>query len=763
MTGTILLWTAFVASLVSTFLFSRAALGKGRMVREARWSMLVSVVSVATASVLLLVYILQHRFDVNYVYSYSGRDLPTYLLVTTFWAGQEGSFLLWALFGSLFALVLRDYARGRRVEYEAMTIYGVVQTFLLMLVVFKSPFVPTWEVFPKDLAVGQVPPDGRGLNPLLQNLWMAIHPPILFVGFASLAVPFSLALSALWRRSYQEWISVAMPWVLFAVVALGAGIMLGGYWAYGVLGWGGWWGWDPVENSSLIPWIVSVALLHTIVVQKKNGGFVRTNFALAILAYILVVWSTFLTRSGVLGSASVHSFVDPGTFVYTLLIVWVASVLIFGMWMLRLRWKELRPGGAATGILRKDTMLGWTTAVLAFVAFVVFVGTNWPLFASGSLEPSFYNKSTLPMGILLAVLLGVSLSLQWEEIPFSVAIKRMLFPLIGAIVVVIGLLVAGITAIGPLAFSFASAFALFMSLRLAVSMLQVDWKTTGGPLAHAGLAVLFLGIVGSGFYSEQKTVSLPLGQATEVLGYTLTYAGNQVKPDGKYEFLVKAQHGTSSFETRPVMFSSEYNQSVMRNPDYVSFLTRDFYVEPVSVEQAQPASGGQLVHLAKGQSTTVDGRTITFERFDMQAHNQDADVAGGMSIGAVLTVKQGKSSKSMTAMSMFVNGEARKVTPVAVDATTELRLVGMNVGGPSGTTVILEIASPGAVRQEGRPELLVVEASVKPFIGLVWIGTVICLAGVILAIIRRRPDSALQMSGTEGVKRDQRKDRTVHA
>ncbi len=740
MTGTIILWIAFIASLIGALLYQRAATGKARLVREARWSLMTSVVSISAAAVLLFFYIMQHRFDVNYVYGYSSRELPTYLLVTTFWAGQEGSFLLWALFGALFGLVLRSYARSRRIEYEVMAVYGMLQTFMLLLVVVKTPFTPVWEAFPNDLQVGQVPADGRGLNPLLQNMWMAIHPPILFIGFAALAVPFALAVTALWRRTYHEWASVALPWALFSVVALGSGLMLGGYWAYGVLGWGGWWGWDPVENASLIPWLVAVALLHTLLVQKKGGGFVRTNFALAILAYVLVVYSTFLTRSGILGDASVHSFTDPGAFVYTLLLVWVASLVVIGFGLLVRRWSHLKPTAAITGILRKDSMLGWATVVIALLAFIVFVGTNWPIVSNGTVEPSFYNKTGVPIGILLAVLLGLSLALQWEEVPFSVALKRMLPSVAGAVAVTIGIFFMGVREVLPLVFSLSSLFALFMSIRTAAVMYRVEVLAIGGPLAHFGLAVVFLGVIGSGFYSEQKTVSLPQGETVDLMGYQLTYAGSTPTADGKYVFTVNARHGETAFTTSPVMFQSEYNNSIMRNPDYVSFLTRDFYVEPVSLEPGKRAGQGRMVQVPKGGSVDVAGYTVTFERFDTQSHSggmaQQAD--GGMSIGAVLKVSKGRQVRTLTPVSVFAAGEVRSATGVAFDQQTEVRLIGMNIGmSGEGSSIILEATSPGAPMGM-TPETLVVEASVKPFISFVWLGTLICFLGVALALVRRR-------------------------
>ena len=259
------------------------------------------------ASALLMLFIIQHRFEFNYITNYSSRDLPFSLLITTFWAGQEGSFMLWALFASLIGLVLQRYSIRKNIEAEVMTTYSIVLGFLLLLISIKSPFEYIWQA-QAGVEKGFVPPDGHGLNPLLQNFWMIIHPPILFLGFSSLAVPFVLAVAALGQRNYKNWMNSAVPWVLFSALALGAGLMLGGYWAYGVLGWGGWWGWDPVENSSLVPWIVTVILVHTMLIQIITGKLVRTNFVLAILAYLLVVYSTFLTRSGILANSSVHSF-----------------------------------------------------------------------------------------------------------------------------------------------------------------------------------------------------------------------------------------------------------------------------------------------------------------------------------------------------------------------------------------------------------------------------------------------------------------------
>ncbi len=231
MIGSFTIWISFAAAFISTSLYFVSA-KRQNVLLLARTCFYISSLSVVAVSALLIFYILQHRFEYNYIASYSSRDLPTALLITTFWAGQEGSFLLWALFTAIIGFVLQRYTRRREMEREAMATYSLVLSFLLLLIAIKSPFQYVWEITTNNIPKGFIPQDGRGLNPLLQNFWMIIHPPILFIGFASLAIPFVLAIAALWQKKYEKWIHNALPWVLFSAVSLGAGLILGGYWAY---------------------------------------------------------------------------------------------------------------------------------------------------------------------------------------------------------------------------------------------------------------------------------------------------------------------------------------------------------------------------------------------------------------------------------------------------------------------------------------------------------------------------------------------------
>src|SRR3990172_3180489 len=334
MAGTILVRLAFLATLFAgAMYFTARRRDDERILQFARYGFQLSVVLVLSFCVYLLYLILTHQFQYTYVWNYSATTLPTPLLVSTFYAGQEGSFSLWTLYTCIVGIFLLSYSARRGYEKEVMGIWCVIQAVLLTMLVIKNPFNLIWDSFPAELVHAgtmpaaaantvwldrargvwaQFPAEGKGLNPLLQNYWMVIHPQILFSGFTAMAVPYAFAVAGLLKRDYSGWVKISKPWIVYGAAMLGTGIILGGYWAYETLGWGGYWGWDPVENSSLIPWLISIAAIHTIMSQNQSGTYVRTNFILAMSCFLMVMYSTFLTRSGVLGETSVHSFVDPG-------------------------------------------------------------------------------------------------------------------------------------------------------------------------------------------------------------------------------------------------------------------------------------------------------------------------------------------------------------------------------------------------------------------------------------------------------------------
>lgn len=744
MLGTIIIWVAFAASALSTYAYFQTATKKKPSLKLARNSFIVMIAGVLAASALLLMYILRHQFEYAYVYGYSSRALPFHLLLTTFWAGQEGSFLLWALCGAIIGILLMSYTRKKHIELETMSVYAVVQSFLLLLLIVKSPFQYVWDAHPDQFAAGVAPADGRGLNPLLQSVWMVTHPPVLFIGFAAMAVPFVFAIVGLWRKNYSDWIANALPWVLFSTVALGAGIMLGGYWAYGVLGWGGWWGWDPVENSSLIPWIIGVILIHTMLVQKKTGNLVRTNFFLGVLSYILVIYSTFLTRSGILGESSVHSFVDPGALAYTLLVVWILGAIVFGFGMIVRRWKELKGLAQPSLFFTRESFLAISSAVMGASALIILFGTSWPILSHASVEPAFYDNMNLPIAIVLALLLGASLLLKWKEESLSDLLKNSLASLGVSLVVLVLLIMAGLTDVTLGLFAFVSLFALVVNAIRFYRLAKESLHWTGGTLAHMGLALLFLGIIGSGRYGQKETTSLTLNESKDLLGYTLTYTGSQPADDGKWKFNVVVERNGTRFLLEPVMFQSTYNNSLMRNPDYASFLTRDFYIEPVSLEEAhaQEASGTTF-RLKKGEPQTIGDMKVTFLQFDMNHEGMDKMTSGsGFGIGAVLEVKRGKTVERIVPVTIYKEGQNPDIKTAATkDGQIEFQMLNMNIDAEKKLSTI-ELNVTGLTGQAAHAphttEVLVIEASVKPFISLIWVAAVLMTGGLIVSLTNNK-------------------------
>jgi cytochrome c-type biogenesis protein CcmF len=738
--GNLLLFLALFSAGAASFIYFRAAAGRSAQPALPRLLVRIHASLVVLASAVLLVLLITHDYSNGYVFSYSDRSLPLHYLVSSFYAGQEGSFLFWALCSSLIAIVLLDFSRKRKTELAVMTAFMAVQTFLLFLVTAKSPFRSLWDMFPQANP-GQIPADGRGLNPLLQNFWMVIHPPVLFLGFAAMAVPFSLAIAGLWKRQYDILTGQSFPWLLFASSVLGLGIMLGGYWAYGVLGWGGYWGWDPVENSSLVPWLTSIGLLHTLLAQLRTGKYARTNFILAILSFLLVVYSTFLTRSGILGDASVHAFTDPGATVYWLLLGLLTLTGIAGVGLLGKRWAELRPEESGSEILTRETALGAGTIALLLSAAVVLFGTSLPIFSKIRVEPSFYDTTNLPIAIVMGLLIGFSLFIQWETQDVRETLRRSWKSFAAALAVTLVLVVAGVRNAVAASFIFASLFALFVNAEIAIRVAKGDPRFLGGKIAHIGLALFFLGVISTGKFSTTERLALPLNEPREALGYTFTYTGAVATPDGKQGFPVRVERDGSSFVLTPVMFTAP-EQGVMKNPDIASSLTRDVYLSPLSLEQsAANAGAGAQYTLPKGEPVMIGGTRTTFVKFDMSGHSRDAMTAGagGMAVGSILEVEKGDSRETITPLTIYRGNEQPTYKPAESKLlSASVRLVAMDAGSKEGgSAVVVDLLPAGTANSE----MLIADASIKPYINLLWMGTLLMMVGFVLAILKRSKES----------------------
>ncbi|MFA6542243.1 MAG: cytochrome c biogenesis protein CcsA [Bacteroidota bacterium] len=738
MIGNFLLYLSLFAGLTAILGYIQAARGKSDTVRIGRIGTIVGALGIVSASAVLLSDIIRHDFTNAYVWGYSSKDLPFHYLLSTFYAGQEGSFLFWALCSAVLSLFLLSYTKKRNIEPQVLSIFLAVQTFLVILLITKSPFKTIYQQFPGQLDAGQIPQDGRGLNPLLQNFWMVIHPPILFIGFAAMAIPFSFSIAALWRKEYHTWLSSAFPWVLFSGLTLGAGLMLGAYWAYGVLGWGGYWGWDPVENSSLIPWLLSMALLHTMLVQNRTGNLVRTNFIFSILSFVLVIYSTFLTRSGVLGDSSVHSFTDPGTIVYGLLLVFLIGSIVLGFGFLFLRRAELKAIAKPMQWLTREFALTIGSFILLASAVIVFFGTSLPLFSTTQVDPTFYNTMNLPVAVLMTLAIGYSLLVRYEQEDGMFLKQKSWKGLSAALIGTIVIAFFSSFTFSHMLFIFAALFALFVNLETAYLTMKGGIVMLGGKISHIGVALFLIGVIISGKYDEQKPAMLELGTPQEVLGYTVTYTGKELFEGNKTAFTVTVTKDGTTKTLMPVMFDTK-DQGMMRNPDIESFFTRDFYIYPLGLEENKTdASGNVLLH--KEESTVVNGITIRFSSFDMSGHDA-TNAAGGMKVGAVLEITSGNETETVTPHVIFGEEVPKYFGAESKLLKGKIELLSMNIGGMGGdarSSVVLSLPSQGAKPAAAPKEILTVDASIKPFISLVWIGTLFMLTGFVLSILKRK-------------------------
>lgn len=477
MLGNLSLAVTLVASLASILLYVLVARGDKRWLTAARFATGSAIVGMLSACGNLLYYIFTYRFDVSYVYEHVSRKLSTLLLFSTFYASQEGSFMLWGLWTALIAIFLTEYARRQRYEQHVMPIFMSVLAFIAIMLVARSPFETIYAAHPGEVAAGFIPADGKGLNPSLENLWIVIHPPMLFLGFALLAVPFAFALAGLIRRDYQGWVVTSMPWTLGAGMVLGFGIMLGGFWAYETLGWGGYWAWDPVENASLLPWLVTVAGAHTMLTQKRTGGLVRTNIAMMLLAFGLVLYGSFLTRSGALADFSVHSFASPGNLAYTMLLGALILFTVVPFGFLIARFRDMRVYAQDYKLLSRETSLSIASAVIGASTLVVFIGTSLPLL-NHKVETDFYNNLHIPIVTVLLLVNGLSLALKWKQTKGEDMWRKCLPALVFAVIGTGTAVAFGVHEVTFLLMILSALFSLGINLEVGWKILKGHWDVT---------------------------------------------------------------------------------------------------------------------------------------------------------------------------------------------------------------------------------------------------------------------------------------------
>ncbi len=761
MIGEILVRFAFATCCISVLCYyQNHRSGKAMLLKFGRWFFQTTVLLIVSTAAFLLYLILTHQFQYTYVWSYSSRELPTPLLISTFYAGQEGSFMLWTLYTSIIGIFLIRHSSKKGYEPQVMSVYGLINLTLLLMLIVKNPFLHVWESWPDQVEAGFAPINGRGLNPLLQNYWMVIHPQVLFSGFSSMGVPFAYAVAAMMKRDYNNWIRPATPWLVFGGLILGTGIMMGGFWAYETLGWGGYWGWDPVENSSLVPWLVCIGAIHTTLAQRKTGGFMRANLVLCMLCFIMVLYSTFLTRSGVLGDTSVHSFVDPGMAAYWLLIGMMVLFVSLGGFLFVRRFKEIPRPKAHLNYYSREFALFLGSSALVAAALFITAGTSSPIITEilhgkkSAVDISYYVTTILPIGILIGLLAGIGQLLWWNRSEKRELVKSILWPIALAAATTGALTFVGLHDVLVGAFVFAAAFAFFANIAVAIRIVKGNPKYAGGAVAHIGIAIMFFGFVASSKYDTKQTLSLVQGKPVEALGYTMTYVGFKEFDKEKYAFHVRVQKDGREYEVAPIMYYSSYNDGLMRNPDIANMITKDFYLAPLSLEQKDGTPNATIEKsvLKPGETKKTGDIEITFLGFDMPVMQKTAMIEGkDITIGARLLVrKYGQRPTAVTPL-ISIQGGKRIDRPATFDNHYEFSIAGMSPERESRENSFVELGIRNLLVVAGQqtgaekePDMLVVEASIKPYINLVWSGVIILLVGFLVTIVRRAQEASLK-------------------
>ena len=525
--GHFLLISSFVLSFVSLlgFLYHESSNYQESWFKFASTSFYLHGITTLLAISLIYYLILNNLFQYYYAFQHSSIELPLYFKISSFWEGQEGSFLLW-VFWNIFLGIIFINKKVSKWNTSVLIIISLTQLFLTSMVLgiiifdFKigsSPFImlrdavsaPIFQLNPDF-----IPENGTGLNPLLQNYWMVIHPPTLFLGFSICLIPFAYAISSLRLSDFRGWIIPAKKWLVYSIIILGIGIMMGAYWAYETLNFGGYWNWDPVENAVYVPWLFLVASLHSIILAQKNKNYITTSLILSILSFILILYSTFLTRSGILGDSSVHSFTDLG--LSGQLLIYLFSFLTLGTAYLTKRWSVLPNSKNKIENYTPEFWLLLGVFTLLLMSFQVIFPTSIPVISSiiemfggiSNMAPPvekelFYSSAQIWFASLIAVLSGIAQILWWKSKKSKNKIAMFFRPLM--LTMVISSLIIVVYPIKQISYMIlisSSFFSIFSNGSILLHFFRKQQLVSSASVSHIGVAIMFIGILFSSGYSS---------------------------------------------------------------------------------------------------------------------------------------------------------------------------------------------------------------------------------------------------------------------
>lgn len=796
---------AFAASLLSTISYFFATRNKDladrSWLRLGRIGFLMNFASVIGIGVTLFYLILNHYNEYYYVYSHSSKTLPVYYIVSAFWEGQEGSFWLWAFWQSLLGTIL--IWKAKTWESSVLTVIAFSQVFLTSMLlgieifhyrIGSSPFillrdaVNLKEMAPVVFADNEnfknylkFITDGRGLNPLLQNYWMVIHPPTLFLGFASMVVPFAYVIAALWQKRYKEWIKPAMPWVLFAVMILGTGIIMGSFWAYEALNFGGFWAWDPVENASLIPWLTLIGALHVMIAFKNTGHAFFTSIALVLISFILVLYASFLTRSGILGETSVHAFTDLGMFGQ--LVFFNIVFLILPVVLVIIRWKELPITNKDEETYSREFWMFIGALVVTVACIQVIFSTSVPVFNKAfgtNFAPpidavKYYNQWQAPFAILVTLISGFSQFLKYKRTDARKFYSSLLATIIVSIIVTAGFVyVTNVYSnLIYILLSFSCMFAILSNARVLSQGVAGKGKLVGAAVAHIGFALLLVGALVAAATNKPISINtsnfIPVkdfekadkpgenivlykNEPKKMGRFTVTYTSDTtIAPNTYYNLNFKVYDEKThalkeDFDLNPRIQINE-KMGLIASPDTKHYLTYDVYTHITSAPDKKESHGEmdaesdeqnykkpRVVNVSTGDTLHTSSGIITVKDLNFKPTAKSLALSkGDLAVGLPLEID--------------LNGKIYKTEPIFLvkgNNTFDFARNIPDLGLRLRFTKILPDQKKVELQVYEKPQQAkdwVVFKSIEfPFINLYWVGLIVMVIGFLISIVRRQKE-----------------------
>lgn len=593
---------ALIATIISFILFIYYTRKQDESVYSlSRTALYAQTLLLTAAVVTLLYYFLSRDFNVEYVSLYSDSSLPLAYTIGAIWGGASGSLLLWAWILSLFMTYMVLNERKDKITGYALAVLLSVNIFLMVLLLtMNNPFH----------RLTFIPEDGAGLNPLLINVGMLIHPPTLFVGYAGLTIPFAYAIAGLLSKN-EIWIFRVRKYSLFSWLFLGFGIFLGGWWSYTVLGWGGYWAWDPVENASLVPWLIASALLHSIMLQESRRGMKLWNVLLSIAGFETVLLATFITRSGII--SSVHAFGSTG--IGPVFAGYIILTLLVSLGILAFRFDQVKSMNIFKSVTSRETSFLFNNLFFVVMALTILWGTLFPMLNEAvvgtkiNVGSGFYNAIAPFVILSLVVLMGLCIILRWGTTSSTELIHKLKYPLsIGIISIPIAYYL-GFTEISSLIGFSAGIFAIFLHLedywfdvkdfakktekkafRSMLHILVTRRRRYGGYIVHLSMFLIFFGIIGSSIYQTNYSTTLQTNMPQEIGGYTFTYTGffeTEERISNNLNINILVNKGNFADNVTPIMSENLKTQSTYVNVGVLSLPFEDIYVIPEAVNQDQ--------------------------------------------------------------------------------------------------------------------------------------------------------------------------------